>query len=253
LTGVYPSLAWLGAGVRLEAEQALNRVLRPLLAVLREGGVDGFYPGRDLVTVGGRTVAVAGFTTLPDGVVVATVALAARTGFAETASAIAAADPSGIVTFDAEALAGSSTVDALGCHAEVDSAERIAVHAAKAHSCDAEVVSAEPLPSLDVTAAFAALQAERGPLTAGTSVAYGIEMLGALEAAATIAGGRIRELTLAGDVIAPFETVEEIADALRGEAPTRAAAERALLAVLSRPGRYLLGVRDLASVIERLT
>ena len=74
-------------------------------------------------------------------------------------------------------------------------------------------------------------------------------MLGALEAAATLAGGRIRELTLAGDDHT-VETIEEIGESLRGEAPTRRSGARAARGALA-PGRYLLGVRDLAAVIER--
>ena len=255
MTGVYPSLAWLGAGsARLEPEQALNRALRPLLAAVRDAGADAFYPGRDLITLGGRTLAVASFTVLPDGVVVTSTALAVGVGFGGTAAAIAAADRTGSVTFDAEALAGATTLEAaLGRPAGIDWVGRVAEHAAGAHTCEADVCEPEPLPSLDVGAAFAALQAERGPLAAGTAVAYGIEMLGAVEAAAKLAGGRIAHLELAGDLIAPFATIEELAASMHGEPPTRAAAERAVLAVLTRPGRFLLGVRDLGSVIARLT
>ena len=77
-------------------------------------------------------------------------------------------------------------------------------------------------------------------------------MLGAIEATATIEAGRIASLELCGDLIAPFGTLEEIAQALVDQPPTRAAADRALLAVLTRPGRFLLGARDLPGVIARL-
>ena len=42
----------------LRAEQALNRCVRALLAALRGLGVDAFYPGRDRITLGGRTLGV---------------------------------------------------------------------------------------------------------------------------------------------------------------------------------------------------
>jgi lipoate-protein ligase A len=254
LTGVYPSLDWLGAGnARPEPEQVLNRALRPLLAVLREAGVDAFYPGRDLVTVGGRPIAVASFTTLPDGVVTVTAALGVSRSFVDTAQWIRSADPDAVVTFDAAAFATSiSLEDAVGRPVDVAWAARLAEHAARAHACDAITVDDSKEPPKNVAVAFDALQAERRPALAVAVSAYGIEMLGAIEATATMQAGRIATLELCGDLIAPFGTLEELGQALIGQPPTRAAADRALLGVLTRPGRFLLGARDLPGVIARL-
>ena len=254
MTGVYPSLDWLAAGhARLLPEQVLNRALRPLLATLRGGGVDAFYPGRDLVTVSGRPLAVASFTALPDGVIVVTAAVAAATSLSETAAAIRQADPEGVVTFDADALANGTTLEELAPgRATIDWAAELAAHAAEAQVCEATVAADVLAPSTDVGPAFDALQGERGAAPAGQSLTYAIDMLGAIEAAARLEGGRIAELTLSGDIIAPFATVEELSAALIGEPPTRAAADRALLEVLARPGRFLLGVRDFPGLVARI-
>jgi lipoate-protein ligase A len=254
LTGVYPSLDWLGAGnARLGPEQALNRALRPLLAILREVGVDAFYPGRDLVTVGGRPVAVASFTTLADGVVTMTAALGVNRDFADTAQSIRSADPDAVVTFDDAALATSaSLVELLARPVELEWVARLVEHGARAHACSATAVDGPAEPTKDVAVAFEALQAERLAAAPRTASAYGVEMLGAIEATATLEAGRIASLELCGDLIAPFGTLEEIGQAMIGEPPTRAAADRALLTVLTRPGRFLLGARDLPGIIARL-
>jgi hypothetical protein len=254
VTGVYPSLDWLGAGsARLEPEQVLNRALRPLLAVLREAGVDAFYPGRDLVTVAGRPVVVASFTTFSDGVVTMTAAVGVSRGFAETAPSIRSADPSAVVTFDEVALSTSVSLDALGKSDEVPWVARLVEHGALAHACSAIAADGSAEATKDVAVAFEALQAERRAAAPRTVSAYGVEMLGAIEATATLEAGRIASFELCGDLIAPFGTLEEIGLAMIGEPPTRAAADRALLAVLTRPGRFLLGVRDLPGVISRLS
>lgn len=254
LTGVYPSLDWLGAGkAQIEPEQALNRALRPLLAVLREAGVDAFYPGRDLVTVAGKPVAVASFTTLPDGVVTMTAALGVSRDFAGTAASIGRADPDTVVTFDDAALATSVSLSVLGKPVEIPWVARLVEHGARAHACSATAVDGPAEPTRDVAVAYDALQAERREAAPRTVSAYGVEMLGAIEATAALEAGRIASLELCGDLIAPFGTLEEIGHAMIGEPPTRAAADRALLAVLSRPGRFLLGARDLPGVIARLS
>jgi len=264
MSGAYPSLDWLAAGqATLAPEQVLNRALRPLLATLRGAGVDAFYPGRDLVTVGGRPLALASFTVLPDGVAVVSAAVATSMSLSDTAERLGRADPGGVITFDAEALDEAATLAQIGrgapaaelCDAVSQTrawAAQLAEHAADAHGCRA-VLATEPMrPAVDVRPAFEALQAERGAPGPDERAVYAVEMLGAIEAAARVEGGRIVSLTLCGDLIASFATVEDLSAALVGEAATRRAAERALLTVLARPGRFLLGVRDFPALIARL-
>jgi len=253
-TAVYPALEWLAAGhTSLAPEQILNRALRPLLATVREAGLDAFYPGRDLITVAGKPVVVASFTTLPDGVLVVATAIAATMSFATTAEMIRDADPGGVVTFDTEALAGSTALVEQGRGvAGLHWAARLAEHAAGAHACRVTLATAPPEPSAEVRPAFDALQAERAQAKPGERVVYAVEMLGAIEAGALVEHGRITSFTLCGDLIASFATVEEVSAALVGQPPSRAATERALLGVLSKPGRFLLGLRDLPALVARL-
>ena len=263
MSGAYSSLAWLAGGnAALAPEQVLNRALRPLLATLRKAGVDAFYPGRDLVTAGGLPLAVASFTVLPDGVVAVSAALAANSSLSETAPRVAGADPGGVVTFDAEALERSVTLAEVGrgtlCDAICEPAsgtralaDSLAEHAADAQGCNVTAVAAAG-SVVDVRPAFEALQREREAPRSDERAVYAVEMLGAIEACARMDDGRIASLTLCGDLIASYATIEELSAALVGERPTRAATERALLSVLARPGRFMLGVRDLPALIARL-
>jgi hypothetical protein len=256
LTGVFPSVAWLALGRELPGpDQILNRALRPLLAALRASGVDAFYGGRDLVTWDGAPISVASFTVLPDGVVVVESHVAVSTSLERCAAMLAEWDPRGLVLHDASAFASAPSLEQrLGAAAgAIDWAARIAEHAEAAYACEASFVRARELsPQPASGPAFSAFQDERGAIPAGWVTAVAIEMLGVVEAAALLEDGRITTLELSGDLIASCASVTEIEDACIGQPPSRAAADRALLSVLSRPGRFVLGARDLAGLIARL-
>jgi len=256
LTGLFPSLAWLSQGRAAPGpDQVLNRALRPLLATLRDAGIDAFYGGRDLVTWDGAPIAVASFTVLPDGVVVVEAHVAASTSLDRCAATLAKWDPRGLVLHDAGVFAGALPLCARRSATEsLDWAARIAEHAGASFGCHNELVRAReaPAPQPASAAAFTAFQDERGMIPEGWRSAVAVEMLGAVEAAALVEGGRIASLELSGDLIATHASVTEIEDACVGQPPTRAAAERALLSVLTRPGRFVLGIRDLPGLIARL-
>jgi lipoate-protein ligase A len=258
LTGVFPSVAWLALGRELPGpDQILNRALRPLLASLRAGGVDAFYGGRDLITSDGAPISVASFTVLPDGIVVLEAYVAVSTSFERCAAMLAEWDPHGLVLHDASVFATAPSLEQrTGAAAGgLDWAALIAEQAEAAYACEASLVrpAAAPMPQPATGPAFAAFQGERGAIPAGWATAVAIEMLGAVEAAALIEGGRIATLELSGDLISSYASITEIEDACVGQPPSRAAAERALLSVLSRPGRFVLGARDLAGLIARVS
>ena len=77
-------------------------------------------------------------------------------------------------------------------------------------------------------------------------------MLGLVEAAADLSTGVIRDLTLTGDLIAPPRTIDELARDCEGLAPEYEAIDRVVTRALSRPGAFILGVRDLAGLLARL-
>lgn len=254
-TMVFPALSWLDRGRgELSPDQVLNRALRPWLAALREMGVDAFYGGRDVVTWARQPIAVASFTVLPDGIVVVDVHVAVDASFARTEVLLASCDPLGIVPFDSTPFRDARPLSERGSSlADARWVEAVARRAGEAFRCDVEQEAFTRAEDPGARPTYDAFQNERGEIMEGWRSALGVEMLGAVEVAARVDGGRIVALEVTGDVIAPFGTLEELGDACCGEPPTRAAAERALLTVLTRPGRFVLGVRDFAALVERLS
>jgi hypothetical protein len=254
-TLVLPGRSWLDYGLR--PEQVLNRSLRPLLAALRSAGFDAFYPGRDLITIERRPVGHASFTVLPDGVVVVEAHLALETSFRDLPDLLARADPEGVAAVDTLALAESAALVEFGPLPRRGTLETsLADHAHRMLECDASTGGRHrwlPSGSLeDTESAFEAFQGERGPLAPGRTSVASHTMLGAVEVAARFEAGCIADVEISGDLIAPFETVEALERGLEGSSPAPAEIKRAVTAVLSRPGRFLLGVQGLDELVCRL-
>lgn len=256
LTAVFPSADWLAlTGPTPGPDQMLNRALRPLLSALRAVGADAFYGGRDLVTWEGGPIAVASFTALPDGVIVVEAQVALSTPFDRCTALLAQWDPQGLVLHDASVFAATPPLERrLAPSAARDWPALIAEHAESTFGCEASVNRPPKMTGAEAASAraFSALQEERSAVRQGWVAAAAFEMLGVVEAAALLERGRIAALEISGDLIATYASITEIEDECVGQPPSRAAAERALLRVLSRPGRFVLGARDLAGLIARL-
>jgi hypothetical protein len=78
-------------------------------------------------------------------------------------------------------------------------------------------------------------------------------MLGAVEVSGLVAGGHIASVEIVGDLLAPFETLDALSVACEGLPAASAAIGRAVTSVLSSPGRFVLGIRDLGELIGRLS
>ena len=256
ITLAIPSLDWLApGGPSLKPEQVLNRALRPTLSWLRRLGLDAFYGGRDLVTVGGRPVALASFTTFADGAAIVEQMVAVSTPFSSVTELMDRFDPAGVAMIDGKAFADSTTIASSGVDVEperlpagLDRAIAEELVAGVSVGAPADVAGA----TLADATAFAAFQGERGPAAAGTASAVGVTMLGAVEATARLETGHVHDLLLCGDVLAPFATLDGIAAACEGVPVAEPAIANAIRSAMSAPGAYVLGARDLAAIIARL-
>ncbi|HKA54006.1 MAG TPA: hypothetical protein VKJ47_10130, partial [Candidatus Binatia bacterium] len=77
--------------------QVLNRYARPLVQGLKAGGVDVFYPGRDLFTVRQRPLGWISFTTEEDGALLCEGGVAVSRDFSLLPHLLDRADPQGTI------------------------------------------------------------------------------------------------------------------------------------------------------------
>jgi hypothetical protein len=256
LTMVAPSVNWFDpAGASLRPEQVLNRAVRVLLALLRGEGVEAFYPGRDLVTVGGRPLAHLSFTVMRDGVAVVEMHVAESDDFSGLPALLDLCDPEGVAAVEREALAGAVSLAGLRTpsRADGDWAGHLAGKAAATFRCEARVQEdgGGEFSEADARAA-ADFLATPGPPEEGARTAAAVSMLGVVECSGRMRGDRLTGLRLVGDVIAPFHTLDDIAVECEGEPLKAANIRKALARAMARPRSFLLGLRDLDELILRL-
>jgi len=245
-------------GGELRPDQVLNRALRPVLALVRELGADAFYPGRDLVTVGGRAILYASFTVASDGVLLIEQLVSLRTPFSSLAALLSEADPLGVAAVDRDTFSSSiALADLMEPPPEESWPDHLVRHAGGAWGAHVEVsaeleriLSAATPPSDEAYRSFAR---ERGPRPIGHASAIAIAMLGVLEVSASLVDGVMSETQISGDVIAPFETLETVASACDGLPPGDGEIPSRIQNALAADGGFALGMGDLAALIQRLT
>ena len=81
----------------LSAEQVLNRCVRGIMAGSKAIGIELFYPGRDLLTVGSRACAMVSFTVESNGATLFEALLATERDFTALPLLLDRADPTGVV------------------------------------------------------------------------------------------------------------------------------------------------------------
>jgi hypothetical protein len=255
-TLVLPGVAWLEpAAGHLRPEQVLNRALRPLLALLRALAVDVFSAGRDLVTFQRRVLLYAAFAVAADGVIVVDQFVSLDEPFSIVTELLAQCDPAGVAGVEAEAFAGAVTLsDLVALPARESWLALLGEHLAAEFGCEvciADALTAAVVHQADESA-HAAFRAERAdpPLDAVSAAAP--TMLGMIEANAVLVDGRVHDLVVCGDLIAPFGTLELVAAECEGQRLHAAALERAVTTALADPASFILGVRDLGALIARM-
>lgn len=258
LTLVVPGVSWFDPGkAEPRFEQILNRALRPLLGVLRELGIPAFYPGRDLITVDGRVIAHAAFTLMPDGALVIEQHLNVSGGLAESCSLLARLDPAGVAATDASAFAHSTSIGEIVTPPNWWEWPALVAEQLRTNfACNVDVAACPPSALADMNTldgqAFLQFCSGLGAVPSGWKSAAAPQSLGVVEVAARVVEGRIGELVVSGDVIAPATTLELIAEHCVGHPPAAATARRALASVLSRPEHFIFGAENLDDLVGRM-
>jgi hypothetical protein len=235
----------LAADTPLSPEQVLNRYVRGLLGALETLGVRGYYPGRDVVTADGRIVASLGFELASDGGTLVEMSLAVARSFACVSTCADRADPSGVVPMELLLPEqGTCIADVIGRVPDLDeTAAALAGGHASRLGCD--VVMDEDVMSIPPDTSW--LDAGRLAPHLDRHAAVR-EQLGVVEVYAACGGGRVEDVRLCGDLLAPSATVGRVEAALRGTPVEREALRRRVVDALVGPDDVLLGVRDPASV-----
>ena len=192
-----------------------------------------------------------------DGIVMVEQLLAVTRPFSLLEELLTRIDPDGVAGVDRRAFHGATTLAERIETVPRDEAwpQLIAIAAEECYGC-APLVTTEPPPEIArVTraeeSAWQAFQQERGPVAPDRAGVAEVAMLGMVEVCARLVEGRIYELEICGDIIAPFGTLEDLSAACEGTDPSGSAAG-AVARALSAPDAFVLGVHDLASLVARL-
>jgi hypothetical protein len=226
----------------LAAAQVLNRAVRGLLGGLAALGVEATYPGQDLLTVDGRTLAVLGFDEAASGRTVVEAVVSLSRDLAVLPGLLDRADPAGVVPATlwlpdavasiAGACGGSApSRDAIVAALAAGFRERLGVEVVPG-SVPAPSAVPDELPERRADAAFDG-HAETASQLGRIAVAV-----------ARAPDGTLRRVQLGGDLLAPAHAVARLEAALVGVPPTRERVGPLVARALAPPEGFVLGVRD---------
>ncbi len=234
----------------LTPEQVLNRAVRGLLGGLEAAGAPAVYPGRDLVTIAGRPLAVLGLEIDPDGATLIDVVLSVERDQSLLPRLLDHVDPDGAVgapmtlpddvTSVARALGRAPALDELAGWIRRGYETRLGVRF---------VEGASPPPGEASDGAF--LRSRRRPELDRRGSTQ--TMLGRLEAhCARDRDGSLAEVMLAGDFLAPSGTIARLEQALRGCPPVPDRVQAVIDEVVRPPDAFVLGVGPLRTITDTI-
>jgi lipoate-protein ligase A len=234
--------------------QVLNRSVRGILGALDALGVPAHYPGRDLVTVGGRAIGVLGFdvtdagTTTVDAVISVARAQRVLPAFLDRADRASAVPAAMVTARDVTSITEHSggvapSLDDVAAALQRGFAARFGI--------DVRAAASPPLADVDHDAW---LDSRRMRPDLDRRVRLPTQ-LGTLEIELAVADGRILGVQISGDVLVAADALRRVEHALGtielDVATLRATVRRAL----APPHGFLLGVPSpdvLADAIGRL-
>jgi Lipoyl protein ligase A/B catalytic domain len=234
----------------LAPEQVLNRAVRGLLDALEGAGLPAIYPGRDQVTVGGKPIAALGLEVDEAGATLIDAVLSVERDQSLLPHFLERADPAGVVTAPligpddvtsmARGLGSTPSFDELVARIRRGYERRLGV----------TFVSEEPPAVGGDDGAFVRTRVVRPELDRRGRSAI---MLGTLEVHCALGDDlRLRDVLLAGDLLAPSRTMTRLEAVLGGLVPRLDVVAPAIERVVRQPGEFVLGVHPLATIAETI-
>jgi lipoate-protein ligase A len=221
----------------LGAEQVLNRAVRGVMGGLELLGVEPYYPGRDLVTVGGKPIAWISLAVEDDGATLVEAGVSVARDFSLLAPLADRVDPDGLVPVTLWQPDDVTSVARLQGGRAASAAVAAAIVEGYRRRLGWEIVADE---SLTQRAAGDEDDGVEAPVDGGCG--RRAIMLGTLMAYVRRAtDGTLAAVHIRGDFIAPGATVTAIEQALAGQPPVASDLERSVAAVLALPAHFLLG------------
>ena len=238
------------APLALRPEQVMNRYVRGLLEGCRFGGMAAFYPGRDVLTVGRRTLALVSFEVDEHGALLFEAVVARSREFSCLAARLDAVDPDGIVP--APPPGGDDATSLARELGREPSLEEVADWFARGYE-KALAVTCEPVDVRPDRAFDGERWLAERPVRADLDRrARTPTQLGVLEAHLALAGERIRAARLAGDFIADSPAIARLETALEGCPATAAAVAAVVDEVFAIPRHFILGVGPVRVVADTI-
>ena len=229
----------------LGPDQVLNRYVRGILAACESFGVPAFYPGRDLVTVEGRMLAMVSFDVAASGAVVVEAVLAIERDFTELPRLLDRADPRGVVR--GAMVAPRETIGLAALIGRTPELNELADRVRQGYEQRLGVRFEGRMPPAATDFDEEGWLGQRRGRPGFERRVEVAGQLGILEVYAAIAAGRIRDVMFAGDVIANAATIDRLEHELSGCPAERVAIEEVVTGVLATPGNFLLGLGTPAS------
>ncbi len=234
----------------LAPEQVLNRAVRGVLGGLEAMGVAVLYPGRDLLTAAGRPLGVLGLEVDRVGATLVEAVLSVERDQSVLPHLLERADRTGVV------VAPMLSADDVTCVARV--LDRVPsfdeLVAAIRHAYETRLgvafVLEEPPDGPPDADAFVRSRLPRPELDRRARTAT---MLGTLETHCALGDdGRLREVMLVGDFLAPSDTVARLEESLRGCPASLAAIAEVIDHVVRPPADFVLGIHPLGTIAETI-
>ncbi len=230
----------------LAPEQVMNRCVRGILEACELCGIPALFPGRDLITVGRRILALVSFEVEASGVLLFEAVIASGRDFSVLPGLLDRADPRGVVK--AGMLTPGDTTSLARLLGRALDAAEVADRLRRGYERRLGVSFRERTLERGAARDEAGWLGQRRLGAHLDRHASAATQLGVLEAHLALAGGRIEEAMLAGDFIANSPAVERLERALHGCPAEPAAVEAMVAGVFARPENFILGVGPVETV-----